>query len=619
MKSEIPEIISGESASSYVYRVCKFFNFDSVFSLVSQWNMNEKKVNNNNFSRQDCTYISDFTGQNVEILHSMSADNWLVDWGDQIYNKFAMKNKIKFCPDCIQNNIMHKKIWSISPVAICSEHKTILVDCCKGCSDSIMMDDFMFGFCSKCNFLFSQSKTETIDDTSIFFQSQIYLEEVIHETPTKEGASELLSQLKCNDLFMLYYFSSHLLSTMNSFIDFGTDVILPFSNKKDRLKNQMNAATAFGNVFWMYRDFPNNFTEVLDTFFATKGTMIYIQKPTFEKLFLDEKFEMIKKAYNDFWIDKYDSGCIRKNFSVFKKEKSLINQVNTLNKDDLKYKFGISNQKLSMLRKNNLITVEHARKGKKMLYLIDRASIENVMKINELFITKREAASLLGLHSNRIAQLISSDILRVENTPTNKCRIRHRSVMKLLKICRGKYISGEPEGIQFNKALIKFSVNGLSIVKLIQFTLEGYLHPVNYVDNGTLADAYYSEDELKQCLILLKKEKQEKQGYYMEDVMDLMHIGENSMRNLIRMGVIKQDNEVILKDGRKHFLFNKQIIDSFLYENMSIEEASVEFGISPCTIRRYLKQGKLTDTLLGESRHYRISRTKISALKATNT
>ncbi|MGN7170834.1 TniQ family protein [Paenibacillus cellulositrophicus] len=369
MEGNIPKIISGESLASYIYRVCRAFHFDSLISFVAGWNMKEAKIKNNEFSLNELEQIAEFTGQDKKTLIEMTGDYWKEQWGAEYYNKLIQKNKIKFCPCCVRHSNIHKKIWTVLHVAICPEHKTILVDRCQGCNCSISMDNFMYGFCLNCNFNFSRSSVEIIDEKSFFFKAQIRLINKISNTSLNED--DILNHFTSKEIFPLVFCSFYLLSGMRSFIDYGSEFISPYSNKKDKVKDQINAATAFGNVLWMLQDFPKNLYLVLESFHSNKGKIMYIQKPEFEKLFKLKKFEFIHKAYNAFWIEKFNNGQIRRDFSVFKEDKSLFNHVRLLRKDDIKNRFQLTYDAIGKIYKNGLIQIENIHRGKNVRYLIE--------------------------------------------------------------------------------------------------------------------------------------------------------------------------------------------------------------------------------------------------------
>lgn len=141
-----------------------------------------------------------------------------------------------------------------------------------------------------------------------------------------------------------------------------------------------------------------------------------------------------------------------------------------------------------------------------------------------------------------------------------------------MKRCRGEQGVQTDDDLSFHQALIKFSVNGLTIVKLIMFTMEGRLSPRTSSLEGKLSDVFFNEQQLWECVSDLRKEKQHSDGYYLKDVMLLLHVGENTMNRLMSEGIFVPERILLLRDGRKHYLFNKSFIDRFLREHVTIDQ-----------------------------------------------
>lgn len=66
-------------------------------------------------------------------------------------------------------------------------------------------------------------------------------------------------------------------------------------------------------------------------------------------------------------------------------------------------------------------------------------------------------------------------------------------------------------GLKMHEALIKYSVNGLSIVRILEFTKSKKLKPSTQSKCGTLADNVYNVDELERCINLIKRPTKDQQ------------------------------------------------------------------------------------------------------------
>lgn len=274
----------------------------------------------------------------------------------------------------------------------------------------------------------------------------------------------------------------------------------------------------------------------------------------------------VADAYQRFWIDKIDQGIVRRDFSVFKKNPELLDKREFVRKDEIRTTNGTSYEKLTKLNELNEINMFTSKKGNRKQYYVEKNSYISTLEESRYLITKKEAALMIGIQKDSIPKLIAAGLLNTFHKKS--CRyelLSHDEVKRLIESCRGSFVSTcEVQGIGLHKALITYSVNGLSIVKIIQFTQEGILKPVTDSLNGTLAENYYEEEELLRCVEMIRNEQQNVEGYYLQDVIALLKIGEKKAHRWMRDGVIVPEKIITLKDGRRRYLFNKEMIDDLI-------------------------------------------------------
>lgn len=199
------------------------------------------------------------------------------------------------------------------------------------------------------------------------------------------------------------------------------------------------------------------------------------------------------------------------------------------------------------------------RRGKR--YQVHISSFINVVHDRGNFITRAEAALILGIQRDSISKLIKAGLLKTCNTGTGRYeKLSRNDVINLLNECRGKYTRKKVKGFKLHEALIKYSVNGLSIVRILEFTLGGVLHPHS---NGSdsLVGNIYKINELERCLNILKQEQQVQEGYTFTDVLKILHIGEKKAKQLVKNGILVPIKVVKNKAGRKIIYFSKNNIE----------------------------------------------------------
>ncbi|MBD0384746.1 TniQ family protein [Paenibacillus sedimenti] len=557
-----PDIDNQESLSGYLHRVSVINHYPSISIIASDINMTVPYLNNNSFTPNQLTSISNLTGIPKEILQLHSNNYYEQSIGREITNKFVLKNRVKYCPLCIQENIVHKLSWNMLQLNICFEHKIILIENCCGCDSTISLTSFMAGFCDRCGFVYATASPGGIELHELLLDPQLYLfHNLLDQTSSKS-----FFDITLHDFLILADLSYHLLEGMPSYLG-DSQAISCFNKKKNGHRNSKNQSHAYNNAFWMYQDFPHNFYRVLNDFIKQKKPPImYEQKGQFEQIFEYDSLSEFSEAYNAFWLEKINQGSIRRDFSVFKKNLELLNQREYVRKDEIRTTSGMSYEKMTQLSELNEIDMVISQKGNKTKYLVDKRSYDTALDSTKYLITKKEAALMLGIQKDSVPKLIASGLLKAYHRSSSRYELlSHNDVKQLMDECRGKVVvNGQIAGMKFHDALITYSVNGLTVVNVIKFTREGLLNPVSLNENGTLDQNYYFVNELENCIKLSEMERKNAQGYYLKDVIALLKIGEKKAWKWLESGFLVPDQIITLKDGRKRYLFLRSTIDSLL-------------------------------------------------------
>lgn len=430
-----------------------------------------------------------------------------------------------------------------------------LLEECSSCKGKILLQNLLSEKC-QCGYFYKDAHPLAIEN-DVIFKSQTFL----YESCFNSEYSHRFLSLSFRDTLDIFSASYHLLEGMNSYL--GDELkIKAFSKQKNDNRSSKTQAHAFSNAFWMYMDFPNNFYNVLEDFRVSKPpSTMYEQKKQFEKVLEFESLSEIKTAYHTFWLGKIDQGIIRKDFSVFKKQPELLKQRKYLRKDEIRTAVGMSYGTITELNNQNEVNMKILDGGSHSKYLVDKNSFESVLHETQHLITKQEAALILGIQKDSIPKLISAGILETYRKPTHRFEaLSITEVKNLLEECRGRFVKGKVKGIGFHEALLKYSVCGMSIARIINFTKDGMLKPRSNVHDGTLANNYYSERELEKCVAAIREEHNESQGYYLSDVLKVLKIGEKKAWEWIENGILVPDQVISLRNGRKRYLFNKSRI-----------------------------------------------------------
>ncbi|CAG7653102.1 hypothetical protein PAESOLCIP111_06702 [Paenibacillus solanacearum] len=549
-----PSIWSKESVASYLYRLASVNHYSTVSYFATMLSTTVPKMNNNTFNEKQLSmisYISDTC--RTELIHStyFQLDNYL---GPKLLSKILLKNKVKFCPQCIKDALYHHHAWGLLPLNICVDHHIELVDCCQCCGKTIPLNSFMNGFCSQCGFSFASTNGVIVDRTDNLFVSQLDLSQAFYYN------SILPLGLSLKDFLLLSFHTFHLLDGMGSYIANKNEKVKIFHNKSNGYRNSSAMMIALGNVYWMLQDFPNHFYRLLSDFHGheyKKNQNLYGKKEQFERIFALISHPTLKEAYEQFWLDKLDRGIVRKDFSIFKKVPTLLEQRKFISKDEIRTDIGMSYEMVEQLSENSKLLMVTSQKGKLSRYMIEKDSLTSVLEEKNLLISKKEAALVLGIQRDSVPKLINAGLLKTYKSTSNSVeKLELMEVQDLVIRCRGEIVK-EINGIRFHDALIKYSVNGLKIIDLIQFTLEGQMKPITAKASGSLADNYFNIYEIEKCLQTIKNNKINEQGYFMSDVMRVLRVGEKTLKHMAEQKVLEPIKVLTDRNGRKRYLYNK--------------------------------------------------------------
>lgn len=552
-----PVILDKESISGFLYRLSKTNHFSSISWFNKFLNLSIYQSQNNDFNAESVSRLSYLINKEVEYFNLSNGFGLNLHLGLELYFKIIMRNKVKFCPICINENYYHRTIWSFIPFHLCEEHQIMLVDQCSECCNFISMAAFIERRCQSCSFKYEKTKPELVNN-SLFVASQ---NQIINSFWDKEYP--VIRNCNFNQFFQLAFHSFHLLIDARDFILMTTNKLSFYHNRANGEKRGGQLANALANVYWMYTDFPKHFYIVLDEFtFNNKGTKRYDRLRAFENIFNDNNFIWVQEAYNSYFIDQIDKGHVRKDFSVFKKNPLLLSRRKKVRREEVRQSTGIAYEKLHELNDFKELNIEIELTNGQQRYLVESSTLEGYLSNRQSQISKKEVGLILGVTPDSVQKIVDAGYLtpiQVGKSPTNVYRIQE--VQQLLINCRGKIaLELTPTLVKFHDVLIKYSVNSLTIVHIIDFTLSGKLTAYRIVQNGNLADNYYDLNELKYCLDMLKKKRQNEKGSFFSDVMKTLKIGEKRLWKILKEQSIQADYILYMKDGRKRYYFKEETI-----------------------------------------------------------
>ncbi|SDO30622.1 TniQ protein [Paenibacillus sp. yr247] len=550
------DIYQDESLSSYLFRLSQCNHYPSVTYLVDFLGLSAYQAQNNEFDQEALSKLIDLNEGlvNFGIYNGCNLEERV---GTELYTRIIMKNKVKYCPLCIQDKYFHRTIWVGIPCHLCIEHRVKLIDQCPQCGYLISMAAFISQKCDKCSFDYRETESLVIENT-IFVESQ---SQIYHGF--WNGNFLVLKNCNFTNFFKLAFHSFHLLNGASDYNSLTSEELLLFYNRSNGEKSGFTLANALANIYWMFNAFPNHFFIVLDDFLTRKrGQARYEKLKAFEELFNDQAFSWVEEAYNSYFIDQIDMGNVRRDFSIFKKNPSLLLKRTKMRREEVRQNTGIAYEKLHELNDFKELQLETKLTNGQAKYLIEKSTLDTFLNERHSLISRKEAGLILGINTYSVSKVVNAGYLtpiQVANSPIKQFQLDE--VNKLMELCLGQIESKlNTNFIRFHDVLIKYSTSSLTIVDIIAFTLSGHLKPSRIIPGGNLVDNFYEENEIKACLELVKRKKQEEVGYFFQDVMKKLKIGEKRLWKVLNENGIAANFTLHMKDGRKRYYFKEDTI-----------------------------------------------------------
>lgn len=554
-----PKIHHDESLSGYLFKLSKANHFTTISTHAAYLNLTTSQTINNEFSEESSIRLFKWVGLECEWF-SKSNLRLKSHCGDSLYKKIVLKNKVKFCPLCIQDSYYHRAEWCWLPIQMCSIHFVLLQEECPQCGTIITMRDFSDQVCGHCQFLYLRTSHSVVDNI-LYSESQFTLQRMLMEneySPFKSLQIHQYLQLAFTSFLFLDGVTDHTKlsdDTLNIFIN---------SNKKHMPQSKLRLSIAFADVHWMYHNFPDHFYSILNEFLRRNitGMKRYGALQKLEEVLDNPSFKEIQDIYHTFLLTKLDEGLVRKDLSIFKKKPRLLENRQCIRREEVKETTRITYEKMHRLSTNipSLLGIVCENRNNK--YIVDKVSLEKCLEEESKWITKKETGLILGINVTSIQALIDNGYLTADNINSGRYkRLLLSDVHEVMERCRGLVVQEMTQSsLSLHDALIKYSVNNLTISSVIKSTISGQLKPITSRDDGTLADNYYDVEELIQCLAQVNKDQQQKRGYYFNDLLKILKIGEKRLWKLINENVIQPDFTLHMKDGRKRYFFKEGIV-----------------------------------------------------------
>ncbi|RED52900.1 TniQ family protein [Cohnella lupini] len=298
-----PKPQDGESMIGYLYRLTEENGYPSVSQVKHLIQADKRELERNLLNERSISRLGQYTGYNeIELVNMTSQDLRVLIHGHQ-YNQLILRQRVQYCPLCVQEMPVHRKSWCLSAINICPVHHIWLQSGCI-CGQIINLHSIIKGYCMYCETRMQQFSNENDPDKHLidlqYELSRLFVtsSKKIHILSQEIGVAEFLAVVK---------HSLSLLHDIPSCISEGTQI----RDLTSKGKHSYKSCLSYFEVIEMYRDFPNRFIRVLKEQKSKTPSAQTIAKYNFEKLLLDPTWHQLKQVYSNFMKDAKPNWNVR--------------------------------------------------------------------------------------------------------------------------------------------------------------------------------------------------------------------------------------------------------------------------------------------------------------------
>ncbi|AND41449.1 TniQ family protein [Cytobacillus oceanisediminis] len=617
-----PIIHEEESLAGFVYRLASANYYSSPKIIADHINLTLWDLQQNVFDKNMCKEISYLSNVDIEDLYERSYHP-IEEYMDlKIKKLLFLKSSVKFCPECLKGDKVHKYLWGFNSVSMCIKHSLILSNCCQYCKRKIQLKSLLDGRCSACGFHYENSPVNRIQKQSEYYKAQYELHQFILGDNNCKFSDSELTLVEYMTLFDALF---KLFDGLNTFIQpMSEGIYMKFDYH--HLYDQTFYTAAFANVYWMcFVNYPHNLIYALESFDKSDCTMKKYRKRQFKKTLSGNKsFLFLKKEYEKYLLESAKAGRLNRNLASYDKETSQKLKIEYYNKRDLIERFNLSKGEVNELCVKGWLKPNIINKGKYINYLFEVTTAKKVISDYQLsqksLITKKESARLLGISIESINTLIQEGIIEQKASLLNKQTsfIDENSIDKLTKSISKKAKKPERKEpsslLSLKKCLDKYVTSGLQISKLIKLSIDGKIKVYKEGDGSNLTHLYFEEDEIKR---FLKTESIQRDGYNLGEASKILGFGERTLHKMINANIINPDKIMKKSNNRVVYMFSQKCVDDFYNQFITASDASLKYQININTLRNYIFDKKIRNELSGICNRVLFEKKELEALLFT--
>lgn len=583
-------ILETETLSSYIYRIFKHNHQDTPYAITNKSSFKRFDLDNNQIREEICKELSSLTGKDNLYKYSYRAMN-LTPVQE---NFLTLKTWTKCCTSCMEEQIHQGFSWGFHIVNVCTRHSVYLLNECSRCSKRFTINSLFENECGGCKQTISEMHSRTVTDDFIL-ESQKEITELLQGSKKK-----FLGLLDINDLIIVLSGFSQIFHGLNSFTQNNVpEYKMEYTNKIPFC--QKDLINYLADLHWLFKDFDNRFPLILQATFlqdAVRNTRR--RRQTFEKsISSSSNLDFIVKAYHDYRLENYIRVMkVPKNIKSFDKQASEFIEKEFLTMDQIKSKFNIVDSELDFLMKTNFLAECHFYNGTTTYFFKNMTEklLQEFLKERADKVTAVEAAKILGIHVDRVFDLLQSEVLRYSPFLENDKTLSKKQIMKMLRSLNAKKINEVEEKLTLSQCFNKYSTSGLSLSQLIIFIRSSGLTAFTMATPYKMCDLFFDPDDLANKI---KEHRVFTKGYNLKQVSQELGCSEQTVLKIVQAGLLDKPVLEILNKNAFAYRFEVKDIEVFKKTFYSLDQIVKEYGVTPSLVRSAIFRGVIKNYLSG--------------------
>jgi len=484
--------------------------------------------------------------------------------------------------------------WGFHIVNVCTRHSVYLLNECSRCSKRFTINSLFENECGGCKQTISEMHSRTVTDDFIL-ESQKEITELLQGSKKK-----FLGLLDINDLIIVLSGFSQIFHGLNSFTQNNVpEYKMEYTNKIPFC--QKDLINYLADLHWLFKDFDNRFPLILQATFlqdAVRNTRR--RRQTFEKsINSSSNLDFIVKAYHDYRLENYIRVMkVPKNIKSFDKRASEFIEMEFLTMDQIKSKFNIVDSELDFLMKTNFLAECHFYNGTTTYFYknITEKLLQEFLKERADKATALEAAKILGIHVDRVFDLLQSEILRYSPFLENDKTLSKKQIKKMLRSLNAKKINEIEKKITFSQCFDKYSTSGLSLSQLIKFIKTDGLTAYTMATPYKMCDLLFDPDELTNKII---EHRIFTKGYNLKQVSKELGCGERTVLKIVQAGLLRKPVTEKITNNVIAYRFEVRDIKAFKETYCWIEQIIEEHNVTRSTLSSAIHRGAIYNYMSG--------------------